>query len=304
MELLQLRYFQKVAQMGNMTKAANELMVSQPALSKMISRLEENLGAPLFHREGRSIRLNDFGQVYLERVNRIFLEIEEGERQLQDMIAAKSRVTSVSIALPHILPFFIVEFMKRNPDVHIKQHSGSASMMKKQLESGQVDFCISMSPIIGEDIEWMTLLNEEIFLSVPPEHHLAGRTSIELHEAADEIYINRPTGYEFRDLTDEFCKQAGFVANTPIELEEAGAILRLIELGLGISFTPQLSLLQQALPRTVQIPITSPVCRRTIGLAWNKRRYFSEASTEFRNFTINFFKYIALSYYDDKKNRD
>lgn len=64
-------------------------------------------------------------------------------------------------------------------------------MMKKQLESGQVDFCISMSPIIGEDIEWMTLLNEEIFLSVPPEHHLAGRTSIELHEAANEIYINR-----------------------------------------------------------------------------------------------------------------
>ncbi|MDQ0269334.1 LysR family transcriptional regulator [Cytobacillus purgationiresistens] len=266
----------------------------------MIARLEENLGAALFNREGRSIRLNDFGHAYLERVNRIFLEIEEGERQLKDMMGKQNQVTSVSIALPHILPFFIVEFMKRNPDVHIKQHSGSASMMKQQLENGEVDFCISMSPIFGEDIEWMTLLNEEIFLSVPPDHYLANRQSIELHEAAHEVYINRPSGYEFRDLTDDFCKQAGFVANTPIELEEAGAILRLVELGLGISFTPQLSLLHQSLPRTVQIPISTPMCRRTIGLAWNKRRYFSEASTEFRNFTIKFFKHIPLTYYNDK----
>lgn len=304
MELLQLRYFQKVAHLESITKAANELHVSQPALSKMIARLEHDLGASLFDRQGRTIRLNDFGRSYLNRINRVFFELEEGEREIEEMVTTQHRITSVSIALPHILPFFIGEFMKEHPNVHIKQYTGTAAAMKKQLEDGDIDFCISMRPIEGTEIEWMTLLDEEIFLSVPPDHPLAHRSSVHLNEVCNEVFINRPMGYDFRDLTDQFCSEAGFTPHTPLELEEAGAILRLIELGLGISFTPQLSLLQENLPKTVQIPITAPRCRRNIGLAWHKGRYFSQAATDLHQFTVRFFKHIALTYFDDQSVGD
>ncbi|MCY8935478.1 LysR family transcriptional regulator [Peribacillus frigoritolerans] len=297
MELLQLRYFQVTAQFEHMTKAAEVLRVSQPALSKTISRLEENLGTSLFNREGRQIYLNDFGKIFLQRVNRIIQEIEEGERQIKEMAGLKARSTSVSIALPHILPFFIVEFMKRDPKMHIRQYSASSIGMKKQLENAEVDFCISMDPIYGDEIEWMPLLDEEVFLSVPQDHHLAKRESITLYEAANETFISRTSGYGFRDLTDDFCRQAGFEPYTPIELEEAGAILRLVEMGIGVSFTPQLSLLRQSLPSTVQLPITNPVCRRTIGIAWNRNHYLSPTALDFRKFTIDFFKHIAITYY-------
>jgi DNA-binding transcriptional LysR family regulator len=85
MELLQLHYFQTVARLEHMTKAAEELKIAQPSLSKTISRLEEDLGAPLFNRQGRNIRLNQFGKVFLTRVDRIFRELEEGKREIRDM---------------------------------------------------------------------------------------------------------------------------------------------------------------------------------------------------------------------------
>lgn len=85
MELQQLKYFQVVARLEHMTKAAEELHITQPSLSITIARLEEALGAPLFDRFGRNIKLNEFGQLFLKRVERIFRELEEGKREVRDL---------------------------------------------------------------------------------------------------------------------------------------------------------------------------------------------------------------------------
>ncbi|WP_019240958.1 MULTISPECIES: LysR family transcriptional regulator [Bacillus] len=297
MELLQLKYFQVAARHEHMTKAANELLVSQPALSKTISRLEKSLGTPLFDREGRNIRLNSFGKIFLERVNRIFQELEEGKRQVQDMAGLDNGIISVSISLPHILPFLLMEFMEDYPNVKIKQLEATSIEMKQQLENGDIDFCVSTIPIKGDNIEWVTLMEEEIFLSVPPNHFLANRDSIKLCEVKNESFINRITGYQFRELTDDFCRQAGFQPNTTVELGEAWAILKLVEMGIGVSFTPQLSLLRQNAPSTKQLRISQPKCMRTVGIAWNKMHFLSTAADTFRRFTINFFENKAEKYF-------
>lgn len=290
MELLQLRYFQTTAKLEHITKAAQELNVSQPALSQTISRLEEDLGVPLFNREGRNIYLNDFGKAFLNRVNRIFQELNDGKRELLDLQESLEQSISITIALPYILPHLIVDFLKIYPKIKINQSIANTNEMKILLENSEVDFCFFTEEIHGEEIEWVTLIEEEIFLSVPPNHHLATRTSISLEEVANETFINRTSGYGFRDLTDQFCAQAGFKPYTPIELEEAGAILRLVEMGMGLSFTPELSLLRYSSPNTVEIPITYPVCKRTIGIAWNKNRFLNKSAIVFKEFIIDFFQ--------------
>jgi DNA-binding transcriptional LysR family regulator len=90
MDLLQLKYFQTVARSEHMTRAAEELHISQPSLSKVISNLEEDLGVPLFERIGRQIKLSHFGKAFLSRVERIFLELEDGKRELSDMLENES----------------------------------------------------------------------------------------------------------------------------------------------------------------------------------------------------------------------
>ncbi|TDF95052.1 LysR family transcriptional regulator [Paenibacillus piri] len=291
MEFLQLHYFQVVARHEHMTRAARELNVSQPSLSNSIQRLEQQLGLPLFVRHGRQIRLNSFGKAFLQRVDRAFLELDEGRREIQDMAGLDRGVVSLAITLPNILPVLLRDFLKLRPDVRIMQRQAiSPFEMRNDLESGETDFCISTRPVTGPDIEWLSLVDEEIFLSVPNGHRLAGRGSIRLIEAKDEPFIAMGSGYSFRQITDEFCRAAGFEPQIAFELEEIGAVQTLVELGLGVTFTPVLTLKGFHRPASVPLRIREPDCRRTIGLAWHKRRFISRAAVDFRKFAVDFFK--------------
>ncbi len=288
MDISKLKYFQVTAQLEHMTKAANELNVSQPALSKTISQLEMSLGSPLFQRKGRQIRLNQFGEILLERTNAALLEIEEGERQIKELAGLDEGIISIAATLPHTLSILLGGFLKLYPNVRIKQYHAFSTKMKKILENAQVDLCISTYPITGKGIEWIPLIDEEIFLSVPKEHHFSTRKSVLLIEAKNEKFIGSLPGHGFRAISDSFCEQAGFKPNTTIEVENGGTILQLVGMGYGITFSPGLSLLMNH-PGVVHIPIESPICRRTIGIAYKKNHYVSKASERFRQYVIDFF---------------
>jgi DNA-binding transcriptional LysR family regulator len=291
MEFLQLKYFQVVARLEHITKAAKELNVSQPSLSNSIRRLEKKLGIPLFERRGRHIKLNAFGKTYLRRVEQAFLALEEGRRELTDMAGLDHGVISLAVSLPNILPNLLKDFLTIHPHVRIIQRqAGSALEMRNELENAEIDFCISTAPVTGPDIEWLTLVEEEMRLTVPKGHRLASRDSIPLIEAADEPFISLSSGYNYREITDGFCRQAGFEPHIAFELEEVSAIQTLVEMGLGVTFTLPLSLGSRASnQQTVQLKITEPLCQRTFGIAWNRKHYLSQAAIHFRQFAIGFF---------------
>src|SRR5690349_12115287 len=120
MELQQLKYFQTVARLQHFTRAAEELYISQPSLSRSIARLEEELGAPLFDREGRQVRLNRLGQTFLKRVERVFNELEVGQRELQDLIGPEKGL--VAVAFLHtvgvrLLPLLLSAFRAEHPNI-------------------------------------------------------------------------------------------------------------------------------------------------------------------------------------------
>src|SRR5256886_1659607 len=103
MDLLQLHYFRTVARLEHMTRAAEELLIAQPALSQTIARLEDDLGVPLFDRLGRRIRLNLFGRAFLGRVERIFAELDQGQRELADLAGGEQGQVDLALgAATHI----------------------------------------------------------------------------------------------------------------------------------------------------------------------------------------------------------
>jgi DNA-binding transcriptional LysR family regulator len=295
MELLQLRYFQTVARLEHMTKAAEELQIAQPSLSKTISRLEEDLGVPLFDRINRQLRLNPFGKLFLNRVNRAFLELNEGKRELTELAEHSRNQITLAVSIPRVLPDLLSTFLRYNPDVRFQQVLESTSSMTRKLEKAEIDFCISSVPIDGSDIVWEPLITEEIYLVVPPEHRLAQFEKIHLHEVKDESFISMNTGYGFRNLTDEFCRDAGFVPNIAFEGDEPGVIGDLVRQGLGIAFVSELSWLHNSNPFPNRLKIVEPKCQRTIGLGWSKRRYLSETALKFREFVLEYFADISLS---------
>jgi DNA-binding transcriptional LysR family regulator len=295
MEILQLKYFCVVAHMGHMTKAAQELYIAQPSLSQTIGRLEEELGVPLFDRQGRQIRLNQYGKTFLEHVEHIFTELEMGQRKIRDMAGLDQGEVSLSVTALRLMPDILQDFLALYPHVGFHMFQDSTLQMQHRLESGEIDLCISALPVIQSGVHWKPLLTEEIFLIVPPNHPLAGREGVPLREVAQESFVSLPVGDGLRDVTDDLCKQAGFTPHITLEGSEPAAIYDLVEAGLGIAFAPSLARSRPRLPEASWLHITEPLCQRTLGIAWSEERYLSQATCSFRQFVIDYFANLERS---------
>ncbi|WP_442916695.1 LysR family transcriptional regulator [Lutispora sp.] len=290
MELSQLKYFEVVAKHEHITRAAEELHIAQPSLSKAISRLEAELGVELFDRQGRNIRLNSFGRVFLKRVGKIFLELENGRQELADMSGLEQGRISLAWTSTLLLPRVLEGFLSIYPNVSFKQIVATTLEMKNQMEEGILDLCISSPSVEGPGIVSIPLLTEEIFLAVPRNHRLAKHESIDLRDAAGEPFISTKQGYGFRDIMDGFCKEAGFTPNIVFEGEVASTLINLVNAGLGVAFMPSPHKREYSVPLPKLLHISNPECRRTISLSYLEGHYLSKAARQFCQYIIDYFR--------------
>ncbi|GCE29091.1 LysR family transcriptional regulator [Dictyobacter alpinus] len=294
MELLQLKYFRTVARLQHMTRAAEELGIAQPALSQTIARLEAELGVPLFERTGRGIRLNHYGKAYIQHVERIFLELEQGQRELASISGGTQGQVELALSVAtHLLPDILGTFRLEYPSIRFRLSQHDVTTMAQQLQRGAYDLCITSPPIQQADIESIVLLTEDIRLALPAWHPLAHRSQIALHEVADEAFICLKPEYSLRQLTDSFCQQAGFRPHIAFESDEPSTIRGLISAGLGISFVPALSWSGSVGSAVIELPISNPGCQRTLGLSWSTKHLQSEAARRFQHFVTNYFARLA-----------
>jgi DNA-binding transcriptional LysR family regulator len=266
MELLQLHYFRTVARLDHVTRAAEELRVAQPALSKTIARLEAELGVPLFDRQGRRITLNACGRALLRHVERAFIELEDGRQALADLAGLARGTATVAATTLRLLPGLLGAFRNRHPGVKFRLSHASAAEMQERLADGEIDLCLASAPIVGPAIRSVALFTEEIVLAVPPQHRLARCGRIPLGEVAAEPFISAKRGYWSRDLTDDACRQAGFIPDIICEGDEPGAIRSLVAAGLGVAFLPTSAQRAGVGPKVAWLRITEPVCQRTVSL--------------------------------------
>lgn len=290
MELLQLKYFQVVARLENVTHAAEELHISQPSLSKIIARLEKDLGVPLFERRNKRLHLNQFGQAFLKRVNRSFNELKEGRQELADLSGTASESLTVGATSARLLPKLLTEYLTQHPhgQFRLLQFTQQADI-QKQLLNGDIDLCLSFLPITQPEIHCQVLATEEIFLAVSPKHRFANRKSIPLAVVANEPFISLTSECGLREITNNFCKQAGFTPQIVFEVNSLDVISSLVKAGLGIAFLPSFWQYQKSRDIPMQLQIESPICQRSIWLAWVKNRYLSESTRRFSEFTMQYF---------------
>lgn len=292
MDLLQLKYFQTVSRTEHITKAAEELHISQPSLSKIISKLEKDLGVSLFDHKGRQIKLNIYGKAFLPRVNRIFMELEDGMHELSDIKEKESNKVSVAINVMSFFPEICKEYLKLFPSTCIHQASGTLMEIRQQLETGKIDYCISSPPVKAPDIECSNLYTEELCLIVPKEHRFADRKSIQLVAAADEPFVCVKEGSGMRELTENLCSQAGFRPNIAFESDSSSRTAELVTIGFGIALHPAPLRKEPEFDNLIFLHIDKPVCTREIGLSYIKNHYMSKSAKQFKDFTIDYFNKI------------
>lgn len=289
MDLLQLHYFRVVARTEHITKAAEELSIAQPSLSKTIRRLENELGVSLFDRQGRSIQLNRFGKAFLEHIDTVFYALERGQRKVRDMAGLAYGEVSLVTASIYWLPDLLHRFHLLYPSVRFQLSQCALSEMPQRLESGACDFCFLSVPLHKSGIQWRTLLTEEILLTVPPGHRLAKRETIPLREVAQEAMVIEKVGSGLRDLVDQFCQQAGFTPRVAYEIDEPAALYEFVKAQLAVAFVPALMKKQVDEQSLLSLRLTDPICQRTFGIAWHQGHYLSEAARTFQQFVLEYF---------------
>ncbi|WP_088036412.1 LysR family transcriptional regulator [Evansella clarkii] len=288
MELLQLQYFRTVARLEHMTKAAQEIRIAQPALSKTIARLEEDLGVQLFERKGRNIQLNSFGKVFLKKVEIALSALEEGRKEVKDLARIEGGRVFISTTTHKCFSDLIGTFLSEHPEIKLQISQASNNEKVKQLRNGDIDFCITFPPLEVEGIAGKSFLTEEILLAVPTTHRFADRKRIDLSQLFDDAFISIKEGNPFREMTDDFCKKAGFTPKIVCEVDELSAISHFIRTGIGVAFLPETLIENKKLPIRL-LQIDKPVCQRTYQIAWLENRYLSIAAQKFRDFVYHYF---------------
>ncbi|MFJ3338123.1 LysR family transcriptional regulator [Streptomyces sp. NPDC086766] len=285
MDLQILRSFQAVADGLTVTEAAADARVTQPALSRALNRLEEEVGAQLLQRVGRVLRPTPAGRVFKEYVDAVLDSYDRGRRAVAEVVDPDAGV--VSLAFLHTLgtwlvPKLVTGFREAYPKIRFELHQHEENGLVQHLLDATADLIITSDDPGHPLITWRRLLVEPLWLAVPTRHPLAQRRRVRLAEVAGEPFILLKPGYGLRGVTETLCRRAGFTPIVGFEGEEVHTLRGLVAAGLGVSLIP-------SSPDTAAAPdfpiryleITDVRGARDIGIAWLSGRTLPPADRRF-----------------------
>jgi DNA-binding transcriptional LysR family regulator len=287
-----------------MTRAAEELHMTQPALSRAISNLEQELGTPLFEREGKNLQLNEHGKIVQASARRIFEELDGMQERLNDTMDGISGTLRIGSSFPNREPDYIqmciVEFMNRYPNVAISYVQHSPNLLLEDLREREIDIAITSIPMHYVDVSWQEVFSEPLGLLLSSNHPLASCEEIEIDQLRYERFYCNNSNSDTQDLTLEFCHQAGFEPQIFFQGFFPEVIGQAISQGKGVSFLvksryildQQSSAHYDWSKNLIFRPIKEDYCKRTCGIAYMKRNYHSKAMRTFYEFFLDFFQEI------------
>lgn len=267
MELNSLRQFLAVARLEHLSRAADELHIAQPSLSRTISRLEKELGAPLFDRSSR-LRLNEAGKLFRDHVERALGELEAGRRAVTETGSEGAGTVRLASETFLTLTGPLGAFKRAHPHVELELHWSPAEDMARRLRAQEVDLCVASQPVHGEGLEVVELFDEPVGVGVPPDHPLAGRPSVTVLDVAGRPFVTAREGHWLRRLLDRLFAAQGLTPVVVCESDEHSTIADLIGAGLGIGLVPSFARHKAAHSPITWIPLDSPDCRRAVTLHW------------------------------------
>lgn len=272
MELRHLRYFIAVALEENVTRAAEKLHVSQPALSRQIRDLEEELGFALLERTAKSVSLTEAGTVFLEEASAVLERLEQGIKSAREVSLGESGEIHVGYApslTVRILPPTLRSFQSAFPNTKVKIHDLSSEEMQKGLRSESLDmaFLLETDAHRLPGIKFEALKKERLKIAVPNGHRWAGLDSVALSEMAGESLV----GYSLEEYPEYAQLLRRVFTNTKLaeEHESVSGLVTAVEAGIGVALVTE-SFACVAGSRVTLVDLEPRPEPLVVGLAWIK----------------------------------
>lgn len=285
MDLFQLQSFLRVAEEGNVTRAAAGLYLTQPAVTQHVRALERELGVALFERTGRGMRLTQAGAILRDYARRSMALLDECREAIADLEAgSRGRLVlgaGVTTSIFH-LPAWLRAFQEAYPGIEVVVRTGRSREIADLVIEREIDIGLVTSPVRHPDLRVLELYEEEIVLVTPREHLLAGRT-VPAAAMADAPLILFPQGTGFREYLDRVLSEGGIPARVQMESDSVEAIKSLVAVGLGISFLPEAAVAAELASGDLARAWVEglPALRRKTAVVYRQDRYLSAGARGF-----------------------
>lgn len=288
MELRQLQLFLEVAKHKSITKAAEAMHLSQPALSKSIRALEEELGMTLIIRTNKTSDLTDAGRIVLEYSQKMVSVLSEMKTTLND-ITNLSR-GQIDIGLPPFIgslffPRVMAKFHHAFPNIELNITEYGGARVVKSVEEGEFELGVAVLPINEQQFDVYPIVEEEMKLLVYKDHHLAARQVVDIKELKDEEFIFYHEEFALNQIMRNHFIAAGFEPNILFMSSQWDLMTEMVAANLGITILPQ-SICNRAFNSDLQvIDLKQPILWR-LAVLTKKDRYISNAGRTFIDFIL------------------
>jgi LysR family transcriptional regulator, hydrogen peroxide-inducible genes activator len=245
MEFHQLRYVCAVADTGNFSRAAERCQIAQPSLSQQVLKLEEYLGAKLFDRLGRSVRLTEAGRAFIPHARVVLQHMEMARLSVADKnadLGGSVAVGAIPTVAPYLIPSYTAAFAKKYPDAKLRIVEETTPVLVKGLRELSIDVAILALPLRHKDLELFPIRTEPLFAVMRRDHPRASAESLALKDLRGESFVMLRDGHCFRDLSIRTCTRARVRPNIAFESGQFSSLLGMVAAGVGVSLIPEMAI--------------------------------------------------------------
>jgi len=263
----------RIAEKSSFKAAAEELFVSQPALSRRIERLEAAIGTQLLERTTWRVSLTRAGEQFLPHAHAALEELELAIRSVSETTVQRGALVTVACVptvAAHLLPSVLKAFSSAHPNARVKTIDEGAAQVLDSVVSGSADFGVSFTGAQQADIEFGGIRSEHFLLAMPRSHRLAARTAVSWDDLAAESFIAVAGTSGNRALIDNALAKASKRPPTFYEASHIASAMGMVRASLGVAAVSGLAFAGNTYPDLVGIALHGPRISRTIGLIWRK----------------------------------
>lgn len=273
-----LDQFVVLARTKNFTRAAEELHLSQSALSRAIQKLEDQLGQPLFERKPREVVLTELGELLLQRAKHILQLMEDTFSELSEAgRRGRIRLGAIPTIAPYFLPSLLSSFAKKYPDIAIIVQEDTTENLIKRCHHGEIDLAILALPLMAKNLEVESLFDEELLLVVPVGHPLATSKTLPIDAVEGFPFVMLNEAHCLTDNIATFCRRKAVQPVTVERTSQLATVQELVSLNHGVSIVPDMARKIDTSEQRVYRSFTGEKPRRTVAMMWNSQRFQSKA---------------------------
>jgi DNA-binding transcriptional LysR family regulator len=242
LELKQLRIFRTIVEVGSFTGAADQLGLSQPAISQQVRALEESLGVPLLVRAGRGARPTPAGDVLFQCSRQVLERVEDVERRFAEQTSGRAGVVRIGAPEPpcsYLLPGAIVQVRRELPRVEVRIVSGQPATTLARLDAGELDVAMLPAPIDAERFRTVEVGSDDLVAVMPPEHGWATRERLQPADFAYEPLVIYDRTSAITEATLGFLLAGGIFPTVAIEIDQLEGVKELVRAGVGVAVVPR-----------------------------------------------------------------